>query len=57
MRARAAASERLSTQIVESLTAGLLVVEENGRVEIFNRAARRMLEIDGDPPAVTTAMS
>ena len=48
VRARAAASERLSTRIVESLSAGLLVVEESGRIEIFNRAARRMLEIDGD---------
>jgi two-component system, NtrC family, nitrogen regulation sensor histidine kinase GlnL len=48
VRARAAASERLSIRIVESLSAGLLVVEESGRIEIFNRAARRMLEIDGD---------
>jgi nitrogen fixation/metabolism regulation signal transduction histidine kinase len=46
IRARAAASERLSSHIVESLTAGLIVVDEAGRVEIFNRAARRMLEID-----------
>src|SRR5512145_2765874 len=30
VRARAAASERLSTRIVESLTAGLLVVDGNG---------------------------
>jgi PAS domain S-box-containing protein len=48
VRARAVASERLSSRIVESLTAGLLVVDENGRIEIFNRAARRMLHIDGD---------
>ena len=48
VRARAAASDRLSSHIVESLTAGLIVVDEAGRVEIFNRAARRMLEIDGD---------
>jgi len=48
MVARAAASERLSAHIVESLTAGLLVVDQNGRVEIFNRAARRMLDIS-DP--------
>ena len=45
MLARAAASERLSAHIVESLTAGLLVVDQDGRVEIFNRAARRMLDI------------
>jgi nitrogen fixation/metabolism regulation signal transduction histidine kinase len=49
VRARAAASERLSIRIVESLSAGLLVVGEDGRIEIFNRAARRMLQIDGDP--------
>jgi PAS domain S-box-containing protein len=48
VRARAAASERLSTRIVESLSAGLLVVDEAGRIEIFNRAARRMLQIDGE---------
>ncbi|HEY5619029.1 MAG TPA: ATP-binding protein [Vicinamibacterales bacterium] len=46
--ARAAASERLSGQIVESLTAGLLVVDETCRAAIFNRAARRMLDIAGD---------
>src|SRR5688572_15265790 len=47
--ARAAASERLSGQIVESLTAGLLVVDQSGRVEILNRAGRRMLDITADP--------
>ncbi len=46
---RVAASERLSDQIVESLTAGLLVVDDEGRVEILNRAARRMLGVTGDP--------
>src|SRR5688572_20093658 len=49
MLARAAASEHLSSQIVESLTAGLLVVDQNGRVEILNRAGRRMLDITTDP--------
>jgi PAS domain S-box-containing protein len=48
MLARAAASERLSSQIVESLTAGLLVVGDDGRVEMLNRAARRMLGLAGD---------
>lgn len=43
MQARAAASEQLSGEIVESLTAGLLVVDGEGRVEIFNAAGRRML--------------
>ena len=49
MLARAAASEHLSSQIVESLTAGLLVVDQSGRVEILNRAGRRMLDITADP--------
>ena len=38
MSARAVASEQLSGQIVESLTAGLLVVDRAGRVEILNPA-------------------
>jgi signal transduction histidine kinase len=42
---RAAASEHLSGEIVESLSAGLLVVDSGGRVDILNAAARRMLEI------------
>jgi signal transduction histidine kinase len=49
MTARAAASERLSGQIVESLTAGLLVVDANGQVQILNPAGRRMLDILVDP--------
>ena len=48
MTARAAASERLSHQIVESLTAGLLVVDGTGRVEITNPAARRLLNLPAD---------
>jgi PAS domain S-box-containing protein len=47
MTARAAASEQLSAEIVESLTAGLLVVDSTGRVEIFNPAGRRMLDVPG----------
>jgi two-component system, NtrC family, sensor histidine kinase PilS len=43
MFARAEASERLSGEIVESLTAGLLVVDIGGDVRILNPAARRML--------------
>lgn len=46
MAARAEASERLSTQIVASLTAGLLVVATDGTVRIVNRSARRLLGID-----------
>ena len=46
---RAAASEQLNAQIVESLTAGLVVVDRGGAIEIFNPAGRRMLEIAADP--------
>jgi len=45
MKARAEASERLSGEIVESLTAGLLVVGLNREVRIINPAGRRMLRI------------
>lgn len=45
MSARAVASEQLSGQIVESLNAGLLVVDSDGRVEILNAAGRRLLEV------------
>jgi PAS domain S-box-containing protein len=45
MTERAKASEALSTQIVNSLTAGLLVVDPRGIVQIFNPAGRRMLGI------------
>ena len=43
--ARAEASERLSGEIVESLTAGLLVVGLHREVRIINPAGRRMLRI------------
>jgi signal transduction histidine kinase len=43
--ARAEASERLSGEIIASLTAGLLVVGMNGEVRILNPAGRRMLEL------------
>jgi signal transduction histidine kinase len=49
MTARAAASEQLSGHIVESLTAGLLVVDRSGRVEIFNGAGRAMVAVKGEP--------
>ena len=51
MSARAVASERLSGQIVDGITAGLLVVDSSGRVEILNPAGRRMLEAGGDAVA------
>ncbi|MQA29647.1 MAG: PAS domain-containing protein [Luteitalea sp.] len=48
--ARAEASERLSDQIIASLTAGLLVAGLNCGVRILNPAARRMLSVpDGAP--------
>src|SRR5215472_5269154 len=43
--ARAEASERLSEEIISSLTAGLLVVSVKGDLRIVNPAARRMLEL------------
>ena len=52
MSARAAASEQLSGQIVDSLTSGLLVVDRSGRVEMLNLPARRLLGISGDTTAV-----
>jgi two-component system nitrogen regulation sensor histidine kinase GlnL len=48
MSARATASEQLSHQIVDGITAGLLVVDGTGRVEILNPAGRRMLEATGE---------
>jgi len=48
MSARAVASEQLSAQIVESLTAGLLVVDGGGGVKILNPAGQRLLEVDAD---------
>src|SRR6202035_3810014 len=49
--ARADASERLSGEIISSLTAGLLVVGLKGEVRILNPAGRRMLELaaSGEP--------
>jgi signal transduction histidine kinase len=49
--ARAEASERLSGEIVDSLTAGLLVVGLNREVRIINPAGRRMLRISETAPA------
>jgi len=43
--ARAEASERLSGEIISSLTAGLLVVGLNGEIRILNPAGRRVLDI------------
>jgi signal transduction histidine kinase len=49
--ARAEASERLSGEIISSLTAGLLVVGLNGAIRILNPAGRRMLDLpEADAP-------
>jgi len=48
--ARAEASERLSGEIIASLTAGLLVVGLNGEVRILNPAGRRMLSVPESAP-------
>ena len=56
--ARAEASERLSDEIIFSLTAGLLVVGLNGEIRILNPAGRRMLEVPDAPlpePVVPSA--
>lgn len=47
--ARADASERLSGEIISSLTAGLLVMGLNGEVRILNPAGRRMLGLPDSP--------
>jgi len=46
---RAVASEQLSAQVFDSLTAGLLVVDSSGRVTIANPAACRMLAVEREP--------
>jgi nitrogen fixation/metabolism regulation signal transduction histidine kinase len=47
--ARADASDHLRAQIADSLTAGLLVVDSAGRVQVLNPAGRRLLELDAEP--------
>ena len=49
MTARAAASDSLRGQIADSLTAGLLVINGSGSIEVLNPAARRLLEVTADP--------
>ena len=45
MKARAEASERLSSEIVASLTSGLLVVDRDGIVRTLNPAGQKMLNL------------
>src|SRR5262245_891129 len=49
MSARAAASDHLRSQIADSLTAGLLVVDTEGRVQVLNPAGRHLLEMNAEP--------
>lgn len=51
MAARAEASERLSGEIISSLTSGLIVVGSDGAVKIMNPAAMRLLELPEREPA------
>jgi PAS domain S-box-containing protein len=51
MKARAEASERLSSEIIASMTSGLLVVNDDGAVRTLNPAARRLLGLGDDDPA------
>lgn len=53
MKARAEASERLSSEIIASMTAGLIVVGGDGAIRTINPAARRLL----DAPAAVNGMS
>ncbi len=48
MKARAEASERLSSEIIASMTSGLLVVNEEGVVRTLNPAGRRLLSLGED---------
>jgi PAS domain S-box-containing protein len=43
MKERAEASERLSSEIIASMTSGLLVVDQNRRIRILNPAGRQLL--------------
>lgn len=53
--ARADASERMASRIVEHLTAGLLVVGADGVVEILNPAGGRMLAVTKDAVGIDVA--
>ena len=52
MSARADASDHLRGQIADSLTAGLLVVDTGGCVQVLNPAGRRLLELESEPLAM-----
>ena len=48
MQARAEASERLASEIIASMTSGLLVVDKDGEVRTLNSAARTVLGLPDD---------
>jgi PAS domain S-box-containing protein len=48
MKLRAEASERLSSEIVASLTSGLLVVDGRGHIRTLNPAGQSMLGLEGE---------
>ena len=50
MQARAEASERLSSEIIASMTSGLLVVAEDGLVRTINPAGRAALRLPDVEP-------
>lgn len=52
MAARAEASERLASQIVEGLTSGMVVVDRDGMMQTANPAGRRILGLDAPPANV-----
>ncbi len=49
MHARAEASERLSDEIVGSMTSGLLLVDRSGRIRVINPAGQMLLGLPADP--------
>jgi len=49
MALRAETSERVSEEVIENLTAGLLMVDQQGVVQIVNPVGRRLLGIDDGP--------
>ena len=48
MKARAEASERLSSEIIASMTSGVLVVDDTGEVRTLNPAGCTLLQVQGD---------
>ena len=57
MKARAEASERLSSEIIASMTSGLLVVGEDRQVRSLNPAGQRMLAVRPTIPAAISMAS